>query len=96
MIRDGVSLGTAVGMYGVAFGATATAAGLSVWQASALSLLMFTGASQFALVGVLASAGSPLAAIGSALLLGTRNSVYGLRLAEQLSYRGWPRLAAAH
>jgi len=96
VIRDGLGLGSAVGLYGVAFGATATAAGLSVLQASLLSLLMFTGASQFALVGVLASGGGPIAAVGSALLLGTRNTIYGLRLAEQLSYRGWRRVAAAH
>lgn len=96
VIRDGVGLGAAVGLYGVAFGATATAAGLSAWQASVLSLVMFTGASQFALVGVLASGGGPLAAIGSALLLGTRNTVYGVRLAGQLAYRGLPRIGAAH
>ncbi len=92
----GMSLGAAVGLYGVAFGATATAAGLTPWQASVLSLLMFTGASQFALVGVLAAGGGPFAAVGSALLLGTRNTIYGVRLAELLSYRGWRRIAAAH
>lgn len=96
VVRDGVSLGTAVGLYGMAFGATATAAGLSVWQASVLSLVMFTGASQFALVGVLAAGGGPFAAVGSALLLGTRNTIYGVRLAELLAYRGWRRIAAAH
>lgn len=96
VIRDGVSLGAAVGLYGVAFGAAGTAAGLSVWQSSALSLLMFTGASQFALVGVLAAGGSGFAAAGSALMLGTRNTLYGLRLAEPLSFRGWRRVLAAH
>lgn len=96
VVRDGVSLGVAVGLYGVAFGATVTAAGLSMWQASLLSLLMFTGASQFVLVGVLAAGGGPFAAVGSALLLGMRNTIYGLRLAELLSYRGWRRVAAAH
>lgn len=96
MIRDGVSLGAAVGLYGVAFGATAAAAGLSVWQATLLSLLMFTGGSQFALVGVLAAGGGAGAAVGSSLLLGTRNTVYGVRLAGLLSYRGWRRAGAAH
>ncbi|MGI8723441.1 MAG: AzlC family ABC transporter permease [Geodermatophilaceae bacterium] len=96
VVRDGISLGAAVGSYGVAFGATATAAGLSVWQTSVLSLLMFTGASQFALVGVLAAGGGPFAAASSALLLGTRNTIYGVRLAGLLSYRGWRRVAAAH
>lgn len=96
VIRDGVGLGSAVGLSGAAFGAASTAAGLSVWQSSLLSLLMFTGASQFALVGVIAAGGGPFAAVGSALLLGTRNTIYGVRLAGALSYRGWRRIAVAH
>src|SRR3954449_2150987 len=87
-LRDAVGLGLAVGLYGVAFGAAADAAGLDVWQAMTLSLLMFTGASQFALVGVLGAGGSALTALGSALLLGTRNTVYGVRLAPLLAHRG--------
>ncbi|WP_100501445.1 AzlC family ABC transporter permease [Geodermatophilus chilensis] len=84
-LRDAVGLGLAVGLYGVAFGAAADAAGLDVWQALVLSAVMFTGASQFALVGVLGAGGGGLAAIGSALLLGTRNTVYGVRLAPLLA-----------
>ncbi len=57
------------------------AAGLSVAQTCVLSLLMFTGASQFALVGVLAGGGSPASGAAAAVLLGTRNTLYGLRLA---------------
>lgn len=95
-LRDAIGLGLAVGLYGAAFGAAAVAAGLSVWQASAMSLLMFTGASQFALVGVLGAGGSALAAIGSALLLGTRNTVYGVRLVPLLRPRGLRRPAQAH
>ncbi|MCF6736390.1 AzlC family ABC transporter permease [Blastococcus sp. KM273129] len=87
-LRDAVGLGLAVGLYGVAFGAAADAAGLDVWQAVVLSAVMFTGASQFALVGVLGAGGSPLAAVGSALLLGTRNTVYGVRLVPLLRPRG--------
>jgi predicted branched-subunit amino acid permease len=96
-LRDAIGLGTAVGLYGAAFGAAADAAGLSVWQAMTLSLLMFTGASQFALVGVLGAGGSGLAAVGSALLLGTRNTVYGVRLIPVLQPRGvLRRLTEAH
>jgi predicted branched-subunit amino acid permease len=87
-LRDGIGLGVAVGLYGAAFGAAADAAGLNLWQAMTLSALMFTGASQFALVGVLGAGGSALAAAGSALLLGTRNTVYGVRLAPLLRPRG--------
>jgi len=92
-LRDALGLGTAVGLYGVAFGAAAATAGLDVWQALTLSALMFTGASQFAFVGVLGAGGSALAALGSALLLGTRNAVYGVRLVPLLRPRGWLRRA---
>jgi predicted branched-subunit amino acid permease len=95
-MRDAVGLGLAVGLYGVAFGAAGVAAGLHPWQAITLSALMFTGASQFALVGVLGAGGGALAALGSALLLGTRNTVYGVRLAPLLAPRGlFRRLGAA-
>jgi predicted branched-subunit amino acid permease len=94
-VRDSVGLGLAVGLYGVAFGASADAAGLDAWQAMVLSALMFTGASQFALVGVLGAGGSAAAAVGSALLLGTRNTVYGVRMAPLLAPRGVLRRAGA-
>ena len=88
-------MGLATGAYGVSFGAVSVAAGLSVAQTCALSLLMFTGASQFALVGVLAAGGAPLSGALTALLLGTRNTLYGLRLAPLLDWSGWRRLLAA-
>jgi predicted branched-subunit amino acid permease len=94
-VRDGVGLGLAVGVSGVAFGAAAVSSGLSVWQACALSLLAFTGASQFALAGVIASGGSLLAGTAGAILLGSRNSLYGLRLADVLRPRGTRRLLTA-
>jgi predicted branched-subunit amino acid permease len=97
VLRDALGLGLAVGLYGAAFGAAADAAGLNAWQAVTMSLLMFTGASQFALVGVLGAGGSALAAVGSALLLGTRNTVYGVRLVPLLRPAGiLPRLTTAH
>jgi len=85
----------AVGTYGLSFGAAATAAGLSVAQTCALSLLVFTGASQFALVGVLGAGGSLVAGVASALLLGSRNALYAVRLADLVPLRGLRRLAAA-
>jgi predicted branched-subunit amino acid permease len=72
------------------------ASGLSVAQTCALSLLMFTGASQFALAGVVAAGGAPMSGAATALLLGTRNTLYGLRMAPLLKWRGWRRVAAAH
>jgi predicted branched-subunit amino acid permease len=65
-------------------------------QTLALSLLMFTGGSQFALVLTLGAGGGWIPASGSAALLGVRNAFYGLRIAELLERpRGWRRLLAA-
>ncbi|HEY0542302.1 MAG TPA: AzlC family ABC transporter permease [Actinoallomurus sp.] len=95
-VRDGLGVGLAVGLSGVAFGAAAVAAGLDVAQACALSLVAFSGASQFALIGVVAGGGNLIAGAVGAVLLGGRNALYGLRLAETLGVRGWRRLATAH
>jgi predicted branched-subunit amino acid permease len=96
IVRDGLAVGVATGAYGVSFGAVSVAAGLDVWQTCALSLLVFTGASQFAFVGVLASGGTTPAAVGTAWLLGVRNGLYGLRLTSLLSWGGLRRVGAAH
>ena len=94
-MRDSLSVGVAVGAYGVAFGAASVAAGLSVAQTALMSLLAFTGGSQFAVIGVVAGGGSMLAAVGGAWLLGARNTVYAMRLAPLLRPRGGRRLLAA-
>jgi predicted branched-subunit amino acid permease len=90
-----VGIGVATGAYGLSFGAISVASGLDAWQTQALSLLMFTGGSQFALVGVLGAGGGVVAAILTAWLLGARNSVYALSLAPVLRPHGAVRLAAA-
>lgn len=95
IVADGLAVAVATGLYGVSFGAVSVAAGLSVVQTCALSLLVFTGASQFALVGVLAAGGSAVVAALSGLLLGVRNTLYGVRLAPLLGWRGWRRVLAA-
>jgi len=95
VVRDSLGVGIATGLYGVSFGAVSVAAGLSVLQTCALSLVMFTGASQFALVGVAAAGGAPLSGAVTALMLGTRNTLYGLKLAPLLAFRGWRRVATA-
>lgn len=64
-------------------------------QTCALSVLMFTGASQFALVGVIGAGGGVWAGAAAAVLLGSRNALYGLRLASLLDVRGWRRVLAA-
>ncbi|SFL97534.1 Predicted branched-chain amino acid permease (azaleucine resistance) [Streptomyces pini] len=94
--RDALGVGVAVGLSGFAFGVTSAGAGLSLAQTCALSLLVFTGASQFALVGALAAGGGPLTAAAGAFFLGTRNAFYGLRLSSLLRLPRAVRPAAAH
>jgi predicted branched-subunit amino acid permease len=94
--RDGMVLGLAVGASGLAFGAAAVGSGLTVAQACVLSLLAYTGASQFALAGAIAGGGSLIAGVAGAVLLGSRNGLYGLRLAGLLGARGARRILAAH
>jgi predicted branched-subunit amino acid permease len=88
VVRDALGVGVATGAYGLSFGAIGVAGGLSVAQTCATSILMFTGASQFALVGVLAAGGSAPAAAVTAVLLGARNTLYGLRLSNLLGLVG--------
>jgi len=94
--RDSLSVSFTVGAYGVAFGAAAVANGFSVLQSCLLSLLTFSGASQFAVVGVIGAGGSAISAIATASLLGIRNGLYGVLMAPILKVRGLKRIVAAH
>ena len=93
--RAAVAIGVATGAYGVSFGVLSVAAGLSVAQTSVMSLLVFTGASQFAAVGVIASGGAALAALAPALVLAGRNAIYGFALVPILRGRRLARAAQA-
>ena len=95
-VRMGLSIAFATGLYGISFGALAVAAGLSVAQTAVLSLLMFTGGSQFAFIGVIAGGGAASAAVGAATLLGVRNAVYGMQMNRLLAPTGWRKWLAAH
>jgi predicted branched-subunit amino acid permease len=95
ILRDALAIAVASGAYAISFGAISTAAGLTLLQTCALSILMFTGASQFALIGVVGAGGSVWAGAVAAALLGSRNALYGLRLSSLLDVRGWRRPLAA-
>jgi len=94
--RDSLSVSITVGAYGVAFGAASIAAHFSVLQTCLFSLLTFTGASQFAAVGVVAAGGAGLSAVAAATLLSTRNALYGMQMSPLLKVRGLKKIAAAH
>ena len=93
--RTALSIAVATGAYGLSFGALSTAAGLSVAQTCAMSMLIFTGGSQFALVGVLAGGGSGVSGTASAVLLGSRHLVYGASISPMLALRGGWRFLGA-
>lgn len=92
--RKAISVSVATGAYGISFGALSVSSGLSVLQTMALSALLFSGASQFAFVGLVAAGGG--AAVLTSTLLGLRNGLYGLQTSRILNATGLRRLAAAH
>jgi predicted branched-subunit amino acid permease len=94
--RQAVSVGVATSAYGVSFGALSVASGLSLWQTVALSALLFSGGSQFALVGILGAGGSGVAAVATSTLLGVRNGLYALQTSQLLRPARLQRLLAAH
>ncbi len=95
VLRQAVAVGVATGLYGVSFGALSTAAGFGFWPTMALSLLLFSGGSQFAFVGVIGAGGAPAVAIATSTLLGVRNGLYGMQVSRWLQVAGSRRLAAA-
>jgi len=95
VLRDSLAVAIPVGTYGAAFGAASVAAGFSILQTCLLSLLLFSGASQFAVVGVMGAGGSALSAIATGSLLGFRNGLYGLKMAPILKLRGLKKILAA-
>lgn len=95
-LAPALTIGIATGVFGISFGVVATGSGLSVWKTCVMSVLVFTGASQFAAVGVVAAGGAPAAAVISGLLLGIRNAAYGLALAPRFPRRFAVRLLYTH
>ena len=95
VVTASITLSLAVGVFGASFGVGAVSAGASVAQACVISLLVFTGASQFSAVSVIGAGGSTVSALGGALLLAARNGVYGLAMARRLHGSIGKRLIAA-
>ncbi len=96
VVRQSLSVGIATGAYGISFGALGVASGLSILQTVALSALLFSGGSQFAVVGILGAGGTGPAAVATSTLLGVRNGLYALQTSRILDVQGLRRLLAAH
>jgi predicted branched-subunit amino acid permease len=93
--RTALSVAFTVGLYGAAFGAAGVTAGFSILQTCLLSILLFSGASQFAVVGIMGAGGAAVSAIATSTLLGFRNALYGLQMAPILKVKGMKRILAA-
>jgi predicted branched-subunit amino acid permease len=93
--RTALSVAFTVGLYGAAFGAAGVSAGFTILQTCLLSILLFSGASQFAVVGIMGAGGAAVSAIATSTLLGFRNALYGLQMAPILKVNGLKRIFAA-
>jgi 4-azaleucine resistance transporter AzlC len=96
LTRAAIGIGIYAAAFGITFGAISVGSGLDLAQTMLLSTVMFTGASQFALVATMSAGGSPFAAIPSALLIGVRNAFYGAPVARIVRPRGLRRIWTAH
>jgi predicted branched-subunit amino acid permease len=93
--RNAIGVGLATGVYGISFGALAVTSGFSFAQTQVLSLGLFSGASQFAVVGIMGAGGGAVAAIATSSLLGFRNGLYALSIANILKLKGFKKVIAS-
>ena len=93
--RNAIGVGLATGVYGISFGALAVTSGFSFVQTQVLSLGLFSGASQFAVVGIMGAGGGAIAAIATSSLLGVRNGLYALSIANVLKLKGFKKVIAS-
>ena len=93
--RNAIGVGLATGVYGISFGALAVTNGFSFAQAQVLSLGLFSGASQFAVIGIMAAGGSAVAAVATSSILGVRNGLYAFSLARVLKLKGIKKVFAS-
>src|ERR1700729_3257665 len=84
ILRNALSIALATGLYAVSFGVLSVAAGFSVAQTCVMSVVAFTGASQFTFVSVIGAGGSGAAALAPALLLGGGDTVFAISLTSVL------------
>ncbi|KAA2256139.1 AzlC family ABC transporter permease [Solihabitans fulvus] len=95
LLRNVGAVAAAAGLVGASFGAIAVAAGLAWWLPLVMSVLVFAGGSQFMAVGVVASGGSPVAAVIAGLVLNLRHLPFGMAIGDVLG-SGWRRLVGSH
>ncbi|ABE57752.1 MULTISPECIES: AzlC family ABC transporter permease [Chromohalobacter] len=84
-LRDSVSLAVGYAPIAFSFGVISVQAGLSPWQAVAISLLVFAGASQFVMVAMMAAGSGGLTVLSAVVMMNLRHLFYGPALATRLT-----------
>ena len=82
--------------FAVAFSVTARAAGLSLLETQALSVLVFAGSAQFSAVGLIAAGATGFEIVLTTLLLNARHLLYGLSLGRAFHLTRRQRPVAAY
>lgn len=93
-VRAVVMLAIAMALVGLAYGALAVGAGLPVWVAPLLGIIVLAGSAEMLYVG-LATAASPWLALPAALLINVRHIPYGMAMRPYLG-NGLERVWRAH
>jgi 4-azaleucine resistance transporter AzlC len=93
--RDITLVCLAVGVVGLSYGATATSSGFPLWFPVLMGALVLAASSEFLFIGIIASGGSPIAALLAGLLVNARHLPFGLAVPDVLG-RGWRRALGIH
>ncbi|WP_040775601.1 AzlC family ABC transporter permease [Nocardia pneumoniae] len=90
-----VAVCAAVGVIGISYGATAVGAGFPIWLPVLLGCVVLAGSSEFLFLGIVATGGSPIAAVLAGLLVNARHLPYGLSVPDVVG-TGWRRTLGVH
>ena len=95
--RDTLPLLPGTVPFGLIYGATALAVGVPAWLTQAMSVVIFAGSAQFAVVLLVAGGASAITLVLTAAILNLRHLLYSASLAPTLrpTARGW-RLALSY
>jgi 4-azaleucine resistance transporter AzlC len=96
LVRDIALVCCADAVVGLSYGAISVSSGFPAWAPVLASLVVFAGAAQFLVVGVVAAGGSVAAAVVAGLLVNVRHVVFGLTLANTVGTGRLQRLVGSH
>jgi 4-azaleucine resistance transporter AzlC len=97
LLQDSLGIMVSASGFGLVYGITAQNAHFSPLEASAMSILVFAGASQFVAIGYVAGGFSWLAIVGLTAFLNARHLLYAAAIAPYVAAEPrWMRALMAH